>query len=91
MSAGFTVKSDVDVSDLKRVEANVLIAAGTIEEKIIRLHQNKHSMADALLQDADMFAQISADDVIKLLRESVDAIGEGEYFRGFSLCFEKKV
>lgn len=56
MSAGFTVKSDVDVSDLKRVEANVLIAAGTIEEKIIRLHQNKRSMADALLQDADMFA-----------------------------------
>jgi SNF2 family DNA or RNA helicase len=55
-----------------------LIAAGTIEEKIIRLHQNKRSMADALLQDADMFAQISADDVIKLLRESVDVIGEGE-------------
>ena len=52
-----------------------LIAAGTIEEKIIRLHQNKRSLADALLQDADMFAQISADDVIRLLRESVDAIG----------------
>ena len=51
-----------------------LIAAGTIEEKIIRLHQNKRSMADALLQDADMFSQISADDVIRLLRESVDAI-----------------
>lgn len=51
-----------------------LIAAGTIEEKIIRLHQNKRSMADALLQDADMFAQISADDVIRLLREGVDAI-----------------
>jgi len=55
-----------------------LIAAGTIEEKIIRLHQNKRSMADALLQDADMLAQISADDVIKLLCESVYAIGEGE-------------
>ena len=52
-----------------------LIAAGTIEEKIIRLHQNKRSMADALLQDADIFAQISADDVIRLLRESVEAIG----------------
>ena len=51
-----------------------LIAAGTIEEKIIRLHQNKRSMADALLQDADMYAQISADDVIRLLREGVDAI-----------------
>ena len=51
-----------------------LIAAGTIEEKIIRLHQNKRSMADALLQDASMTAQISADDVIRLLREGVDAI-----------------
>ena len=51
-----------------------LIAAGTIEEKIIRLHQNKRSMADALLQDADLHVQISADDVIRLLRESVDAI-----------------
>jgi superfamily II DNA or RNA helicase len=51
-----------------------LIAAGTIEEKIIRLHQSKRSMADALLQDADIFAQISADDVIRLLREGVDAI-----------------
>ena len=51
-----------------------LISVGTIEEKIIRLHQNKRSMADALLQDADLFAQISADEVIRLLREGVDAI-----------------
>ena len=51
-----------------------LIASGTIEEKIIRLHQNKRSMADALLQDADMFSRISAEDVIRLLRESADAI-----------------
>ncbi len=51
-----------------------LIAAGTIEEKIIRLHQNKRSMADALLQDAALTAQISPDDVIRLLREGVDAI-----------------
>lgn len=52
-----------------------IIAADTIEEKIIRLHQNKRSMADALLQDADMHAQISAEDVAKLLRESVEEIG----------------
>ena len=51
-----------------------LIATGTIEEKIIRLHQNKRSMADALLQDANLYAQISADDVIRLLRESADSI-----------------
>lgn len=52
-----------------------LIAAGTIEEKILRLHLNKRSMADALLQDADMHTQISADDIIRLLKEGVDAIG----------------
>ena len=51
-----------------------LIAAGTIEEKIIRLHQNKRSMADALLQDADLYTQISSDDIIRLLREGVEAI-----------------
>ncbi len=51
-----------------------LIAAGTIEEKIVRLHQNKRSMADALLQGADLHTQISADDIIRLLREGVDAI-----------------
>ena len=51
-----------------------LIAAGTIEEKIIRLHQNKRSMADALLQDADISTSISTDDIIRLLRESVDDI-----------------
>ena len=49
-----------------------LIAAGTIEEKIIRLHTSKRSMADALLQDADLYTQITADDIVRLLRESVD-------------------
>lgn len=51
-----------------------IIAANTIEEKIIRLHQNKRSLADALLQDADLFCNISADEIIKLLREGVEAI-----------------
>lgn len=51
-----------------------LIAVGTIDEKILRLHQNKRSMADALLQDADLFNQISADDVMRLLREAVDNV-----------------
>ena len=48
-----------------------LICAGTIEEKIIRLHQNKRSMADALLQDADMHSQISPEEVLQLLRENI--------------------
>ena len=48
-----------------------LISAGTIEEKIIRLHQDKRSMADALLQDANLHSNISAKDIIRLLREGV--------------------
>lgn len=51
-----------------------MITAGTIEEKIIRLHQNKRSMADALLQDANLFSQINAEEVIKLLKESAEMI-----------------
>ena len=31
-------------------------------------------MADALLQDADLYTQVTADDIIRLLRESVDDI-----------------
>ena len=34
--------------------------------------QTERDMADALLQEADLFNQISADDVIRLLRETVD-------------------
>lgn len=58
---------------LRRTKDDVL---NELPEKteIIRLHQNKRSLADALLEDADMFSQISADDVIRLLREGVDAI-----------------
>lgn len=51
-----------------------LISVGTIEEKIIRLHLKKRSLADALLQEADLFSQISAEDVIRLLRESAEEI-----------------
>ena len=47
-----------------------LISAGTIEEKILRLHGEKRSMADALLQDANLFTRLSADDIIRLLREN---------------------
>ena len=53
-----------------------LIAAGTIEEKIIRLHTSKRNMADALLQDADLYTQITADDIVRLLRESVDDVSK---------------
>ena len=39
-------------------------------------------MADALLQDTDMYAQISADDVIRLLREGASKLGASAGFIG---------
>ena len=46
-----------------------LIAEGTIEEKIIQLHQNKKSLADALLEGGDLSAKLSKDELLQLLRE----------------------
>ena len=48
-----------------------LIAAGTIEEKILRLHGTKRSMADALLQEAGLFTTVNAADILRLIREGV--------------------
>ena len=38
-----------------------LVAEGTIEEKILRLHDIKRSLADALLEGADMSSRLSKD------------------------------
>lgn len=48
-----------------------LIAVGTIEEKILRLHGTKRSMADALLQEADLFTTVNAADILRPIREGV--------------------
>ena len=51
-----------------------LIAEGTIEEKILRLHASKRSMADALLAEANIFTQVSAADILRIIREGVEAL-----------------
>lgn len=51
-----------------------LITAGTVEDNILRLHNLKRNMADALLQDTNLFIQISAEDLIKLLHERASYI-----------------
>ncbi len=45
-----------------------LIAADTIEEKIIALHQTKKSLADALLEGSDMAHKLSTDEILQLIR-----------------------
>lgn len=46
-----------------------LIAENTIEEKIIRLHETKKSLADALLEGSDMSNRLSREEILKLLAE----------------------
>lgn len=52
----------------KPVTVYRLIATDTIEEKIIALHQTKKSLADALLEGSDMAHQLSADEILSLIR-----------------------
>lgn len=44
-----------------------LIAENTIEDKILKLHETKRSLADALLEGADMTNRLSRDEILKLL------------------------
>ena len=47
-----------------------LIAAQTIEEKIIKLHQTKKSLADSLLAGSDIASKLGKEELLALLRES---------------------
>ena len=44
-----------------------LVAAGTIEEKIIDLHRHKRDLADSLLAGADVGAKLSTDELLALM------------------------
>lgn len=46
-----------------------LNAADTIEEKILRLHSTKKTLADTLLEGSDMAARMGKDEILQLLRE----------------------
>ena len=46
-----------------------LVTKGTIEEKIIALHRKKRDLADSLLDGSDMSGKISAEELLRLIRE----------------------
>jgi superfamily II DNA or RNA helicase len=46
-----------------------LVARHTIEEKIVGLHKTKRALADSLLDGADMSGKMTADDLLRLIRE----------------------
>ncbi|MFC1837180.1 SNF2-related protein [Thermodesulfobacteriota bacterium] len=46
-----------------------LITRNTIEEKIVRLHQEKRDLANSLLAEAEISSRISAEELLNLIRE----------------------
>jgi superfamily II DNA or RNA helicase len=46
-----------------------LVTKGTIEEKIVGLHQQKRGLADSLLEESDLSGRIGADELLALLRQ----------------------
>lgn len=57
------------IGQLRPVTIYRLVTRGTIEEKIVELHQNKRGLADSLLEGADVTGKLSADELLKLLTE----------------------
>jgi len=46
-----------------------LVTQNTIEEKIVRLHQEKRDLASSLLDGSDMVGRMSTEELLKLIRE----------------------
>jgi len=62
------------IGQLRPVTVYRLVAANTIEEKIVSLHGQKRDLADSLLEGAETAARVSADDLLELLRESQEIV-----------------
>ncbi|HEB50734.1 MAG TPA: DEAD/DEAH box helicase, partial [Desulfobulbus sp.] len=46
-----------------------LVTRGTIEEQIVRLHEEKRDLADSLLSGTDISARLTTDELLHLLRQ----------------------
>ena len=46
-----------------------LVSQGTIEEKIVELHRHKRDLADSLLEGTDSSGKLSAEELLRLIRE----------------------
>lgn len=57
------------IGQTQKVTAYHLISSHTIEEKIIRLHESKRNLADALLEGTDMSHKLTAQELMQILEE----------------------
>ncbi|MFA7061277.1 MAG: DEAD/DEAH box helicase [Pedobacter sp.] len=62
------------IGQLRPVTVYRLVAANTIEEKIVAMHGQKRDLADSLLEGTETAARVSADDLLELLREAREGI-----------------
>ncbi len=46
-----------------------LVAENTIEEKIVKLHQQKRDLADSLLEGSDVGGKLSAKEILEMIRD----------------------
>ena len=51
----------------QKVTVYHLISEHTIEEKILRLHQTKRSLADSLLEGTDLSHKLSAKELLEMI------------------------
>ncbi len=56
----------------RQVTVYRLIAKGTVEDKIIKLHSTKKSLADALLEGTEMSARLGREEILELLQLAQD-------------------
>jgi len=59
------------MGQLRPVTIYRLIMAGSIEEKILSLHQQKRELADSLLEGRDVASTVDIDDMIALLNDGM--------------------
>jgi len=58
------------MGQLRPVTIYRLIMAGTIEEKILSLHQQKRELADSLLEGREVAASVDIEDMLELLQDN---------------------
>jgi len=59
------------IGQLRPVTIYRLVTKGTIESKIVELHNQKRDLADSLLEGTEMTGKMSADELLALLQESL--------------------
>jgi SNF2 family DNA or RNA helicase len=56
------------IGQLRPVTVYRLVTAGTVEERIVALHQDKRALAEGILEDGEVAVLPSTDDLVALIR-----------------------